>query len=112
MVLATESIWGHRRICSKRKVFALLIEDLGAEQRAKLDQLLEQREGSPYSTLSWLRMPPGAPTPRAVLGHIERLNAIRGLGLSPETGHKLHQNRLFRLAREAGQTAGVSTEGI
>jgi TnpA family transposase len=90
---------------AQRKVFALLTENLGAEQRAKLDQLLEQREGSPYSTLSWLRMPPGAPTPRAVLGHIERLNAIRDLALSPEAGQNLHQNRLLQLAREAGQTA-------
>ena len=89
---------------AQRKVFALLIEDLSAEQGTKLDQLLEQREGSPYSTLSWLRMPPGAPTPRAVLGHIERLNAIRNLALSPEASQKLHQNRL-QLAREAGQTA-------
>jgi TnpA family transposase len=90
---------------AQRMVFALLTEDLNLEQRTKLDQLLEQREGSPYSTLSWLRMPPGAPTPRAVLGHIERLNAIRDLGLSLEVGHKLHQNRLLQLAREAGQTA-------
>ena len=33
---------------AQRKVFALLTEDLKAEQREKLDQLLEQREGSPY----------------------------------------------------------------
>ncbi len=90
---------------AQRRVFALLTEDLSPEQRAKLDQLLEQREGSPYSTLAWLRMPPGAPTPRAVLGHIERLTAIRDLGLSLEAGQKLHQNRLLQLAREAGQTA-------
>ena len=90
---------------AQRKVFALLTEGLDDEQRTKLDQLLEQREGSPYSTLVWLRMPPGAPTPRTVLGHIERLSAIRGLALSPDVSQKLHQNRLLQLAREAGQTA-------
>jgi hypothetical protein len=100
-----------KRLCAEamtraqRKVFALLTEKLGAEQRAKLDQLLEHREGSPYSTLSWLRMLPGAPKPRVVLGHIERFNAIRDLALSPEAGQNLHQNRLLQLAREAGQTA-------
>ena len=90
---------------AQRKVFALLTEDLSPEQRIKLDQLLEQREGSRYSALSWLRMPPGAPTPRALLGHIERLNAIRDLGFALDAGQKLHQNRLLQLAREAGQTA-------
>jgi hypothetical protein len=50
-------------------------------------------------------MPPGAPTPRALLGHIERLNAIRDLGLALDAGQKLHQNRLLQLAREARQTA-------
>jgi len=87
---------------AQRKVFALLTEGLSAEQCNRLDQLLEQREGSPYSTLSWLRMPPGEPTPRAVL---ERLNAIRELALSPDASQQLHQNRLLQLAREAGQTA-------
>ena len=65
----------------QEKHFALITEDLSPEQLSKLDELLEQREGIPYSVLSWLRMPPGAPTPRAVLGHIERLNAIRDLAL-------------------------------
>ena len=90
---------------AQRKVFALLTEGLDDEQLAKLDRLLEQREGSPYSTLAWLRMPPGAPTPRAILGHIERLSAIRDLALPADASQKLHQNRLLQLAREAGQTA-------
>ena len=90
---------------AQRKVFALLTEDLSIEQRTRLDGLLEMREGSSYSTLAWLRLPPGAPTARAVLAHIERLRAIRELGLSPETSRRLHQNRLLQLAREAAQTA-------
>ena len=90
---------------AQRKVFALLTSDLSTEQRTRLDGLLELREGSPYSTLSWLRLPPGAPTARAVLAHIERLRAIRELGLSPETSLRLHQNRLLQLAREGAQTA-------
>ena len=90
---------------AQRRVFALLIQDLNAENRAKLDNLLELREGSPYSTLSWLRSPPGAPTARAILAHIERLQAVRELGLSSDIGLRVHQNRLLQIAREAGQTA-------
>ena len=90
---------------AQRKVFALLIHDLDAAQRTKLDNLLELRDGSPYSTLSWLRLPPGAPSARAVLTYVERLQVIRELGLSSEISLRVHQNRLLQLAREAGQTA-------
>ncbi len=90
---------------ARRRIFTLLTENLNEEQRGKLDQLLELRDGSSYSTLAWLRTPPGAPTPRAVLAHIDRLNAVRDLGLPQDASRKLHQNRLLQLAREAGQTA-------
>jgi hypothetical protein len=75
---------------AQRKVFSLLTKDLNPVQRTKLDNLLEPRDESPYSTLSWLRAPPGAPTARAVLAHIDRLRAIRDIGISPEAAHRLH----------------------
>ena len=61
---------------AQRKIFAILTAGLTARQRWELDQLLELREGSPYSTLAWLRLPPGAPTAKAILAHIERLKVI------------------------------------
>jgi len=90
---------------AQREILAILSEGLSPEQKSQLDGLLEMREGSPYSTLAWLRLPPGAPTARAILAHIERLRAIRELQISPEAGRRVHQNRLLQLAREAGQTA-------
>ena len=89
---------------AQRKLFSLLTKGLTAEQHAWLDALLELREGShtacfPGSVCRPVRRP------RAVLSHIERLEAIRALGLSAEAGRELHQNRLLQLAREAGQTA-------
>ncbi len=90
---------------AQRKVFSLLTKDLNPVQRTKLDNLLELRDESPYSTLSWLRTPPGAPTARAVLAHMDRLRAVRDIGISPEAAHRLHQNRLLQVAREAAQTA-------
>ncbi len=62
---------------AQRKVFAILTEDLSPEQRSKLDQLLEQRERSPYSVLSWLRMPPGAYSSLAILEPNNRSYAAR-----------------------------------
>lgn len=90
---------------AQRKIFSLLTDGLDTEHRTKLDRLLELREGSPYSSLAWLRSPPGPPTARAILAHIERLDAIREIGLSAEAGLRVHQNRLLQIAREAGQTA-------
>jgi hypothetical protein len=101
-----------KRLCAEaatraqRKIFTLLTEDLSSEQKAQLDGLLEMREGgSPYSTLACLRQPPGAPTARAILAHIGRLRSIRQLRISPETGRRVHQNRLLQIAREAAETA-------
>jgi len=89
---------------AQRKIFTLLSDDLSIEQKSQLDSLLELREGSPYSTLSWLRLPPGAPTARAILAHVERLKVVRALNISPETVRRAHQNRLLQIAREAAQT--------
>ncbi|PZS08516.1 MAG: Tn3 family transposase, partial [Chloroflexi bacterium] len=90
---------------AQRKVFSLLTRDLSVEQIGKLDDLLELRRGSPYSTLAWLRLPAGAPTAKAVNAHIERLDAVREIGLVPDTIHRVHQNRLLQLAREGAQSA-------
>jgi hypothetical protein len=90
---------------AQRKILTILLEDLSREQKSQLDGLLEMREGSPYSTLAWLRLPPGPPTARAILAHIERLRAIRELHISTEVSQRVHQNRLLQLAREAAQTA-------
>ncbi|MEM5461154.1 hypothetical protein VSR69_41150 [Paraburkholderia phytofirmans] len=39
------------------------------------------------------------------------MQAIRALGLPPDIGRNIHQNRLLRLAREGGQTAVYQIEG-
>ena len=78
---------------------------MSSKECEALDAVLERRAGIPYSTLAWLRTPPGAPSAKGILSHIERLDAIRAIGLLPDIGKRVHQNRLFRIAREAAQTA-------
>jgi hypothetical protein len=90
---------------AQRRVFQLLTDSLSDEQRTALDGLLELRGEAPYSTLAWLKFPAGAPSARAVLAHIERLNIIRAIGLPGNLEKRIHQNRLLRLAREGAQTA-------
>ncbi|MGC5888004.1 Tn3 family transposase, partial [Ralstonia pseudosolanacearum] len=95
---------------AQREVYRLLTERLTNEQRTALDALLLPQGERPVSKLAWLRQSPGDPSARAVLSHIERLQAIREIGLPPDIGHSIHQNRLLQLAREGGQTAVYQIE--
>lgn len=95
---------------AQRQVYRLLTEPLSPAQRKELDQLLAQREGRRISTLTWLRQSPGAPSAKAILAHIDRLQTIRALGVPIELGRNVHQNRLIRPAREGAQTAVYQLE--
>ncbi|KUY95214.1 MULTISPECIES: DUF4158 domain-containing protein [unclassified Burkholderia] len=95
---------------AEREVYWLLTEPLTDEQRAALDALLLPYGERPVSKLAWLRQSPEGPSAKAMIAHIERLKAIRELGLQPDTGHSIHQNRFLRLAREGGQTAVYQIE--
>jgi hypothetical protein len=83
-----------------RQVFVQLTTPLTAEQRRGLDAMLELRPGTPYSQLAWLRMSPGAPSARAVLTHIRRLQVIRDLGLPPDLERRVHHNRLLKYSQQ------------
>lgn len=86
-----------------RRVYEALTTPLSSHQKQLLDGLLAVREGSKFSSLAWLRQPPGFPNPKHVLAHIERLKAFRALGLPEDLERAVHQNRLLKLAREGGQ---------
>jgi Domain of unknown function (DUF4158) len=103
-VLVIERVCAQVATRAQRQIYKALSEWLTTEQRTKLDQLLESREGGSHSLLAWLRLPPGA-SARNILSHIERLQEIRAIGIPAETSKKVHQNRLLRLAREGAQTA-------
>jgi TnpA family transposase len=89
---------------ARREVQRRLTNGLTAEQRKYLDALTHRREETGQNWLTWLRQMPEAATPTAMLGLIERLEHVRGIGLAPSRGHLVHQARLAQLAREAGRT--------
>ena len=97
------------RVCAEaltrgtRHVYAALTTPLSDPLRCALDTVLTAREGTQTSGLAWLRQPPGTPNAKHVLMHIERLKAIRDLGLPDGLERAVHQNRLLKLAREGGQ---------
>jgi TnpA family transposase len=85
------------------RVYEALSGPLSELHRLALDALLAVRAGSKNSGLVWLRQPPGPPKPKHILAHLERLKAVRELGLPEELDSAVHQNRLLKLAREGGQ---------
>ena len=97
------------RVCTEaltrgtRQLYEALIAPLSKHQRRSLDCLLSIREGTTMSSLSWLRQPPGAPNAKHILAHIERLRTIEALALPAGLERAVHQNRLFKIAREGGQ---------
>jgi TnpA family transposase len=97
------------RLCSEaltrgtRQVYDALAKPLSDGHRQALDKLLTVREGTKGSGLIWLSQPPGPPTPKHVLVHLERLKTIRDLCLPEGLEQAIHQNRLLKLAREGGQ---------
>ena len=80
-----------------------LVEPVPPESLAALDALLALADGSQFSRLSWLREPPGAPRARHILAHLDRLKAVRLIGIPAGTGNALHSGRLAKLAREGAQ---------
>ncbi len=89
---------------AEHRLFDILTADVTAFQRDQLDSLLQLRQGTKLSSFSWLRSPPGAPTAQNILLHLERLNHIRAIGLRPDLGQTIHQNRLLQLARAGAAT--------
>ena len=89
---------------ARQEVHHRLTNGLSAEQRKRLDALTQRREESGQNWLTWLRQMPGAATPGAMLGLIERLEHVRKIGIDRARGHLVHQARLAQLAREADRT--------
>jgi hypothetical protein len=89
------------RYRARREAQRRLTDGLSADQRRRLDALMQRREDTGQSWLTWLRQIPEAAKPTAILGLIERLNHVRAIGIEPGRGHQVHQARLAQLAREA-----------
>ena len=98
-----ERVCAHALIRGTRRVYEALTAPLTACQRDALDELLQPRERTRGSLLAWLRQPAGQPSARHILEHLERLQAIRALGLPDRLEQVIHSNRLLKLAREGSQ---------
>lgn len=97
------------RLCAEvlargaRLFYRKLTEGLRTEHRLQLDQLLTPRKEARTIVLTWLRQPPGEAKARNILTHLDRLQAIRDVGLPDDLQRSVHQGRLTQLAREGMQ---------
>jgi TnpA family transposase len=100
------------RLCAQavthgnKRLYRLLVSGLKNEQQEHLDLLLKIRANTKITELVWLRQPPGVPSAKNLLTHIERLKKIDAIGISDGFAETINQNRLLKLAREgAAMTA-------
>ena len=102
--LALERLCTELRHQARREVHRRLTNGLSAEQRKCLDALTERREETGQVWLTWLRQMPEAATPTAMLGVIERLEHVRGIGIDPRPRTSHPPGAPGQLAREADRT--------
>ena len=90
---------------AQRRIFKLLTAPLSDAHKVSLDGLLNIHKGGPITTLTWLRQPPGKPSAKMITAHMERLQALRDIGLPADLGRNVNADRLLRMAREGAQSA-------
>ena len=87
-----ERVCGEALTRGTRQVYKALTVPLADHHRHALDGVLANRDGSQYSVLTWLRESPGAPKPKHILAHLERLKILRELLVPNELEHAVHHN--------------------
>ena len=97
------------RICAKaittanKIIYERLTADLTQTHLDKLDNLLQLKDGTKLTQLSWLRQSPTKPNSRQMNAHIDRLKYCLSFELPNGIERRIHQNRLLKIAREGGQ---------
>lgn len=81
-------------------VIQSLAKGLSADQVTRLEALLSDKVHRRQSRLSWLREPPGSVRTRGFHAILDRLDLVRGIGLSTVTAPTEWAARLERMARE------------
>jgi TnpA family transposase len=100
-------IMGIRERASQR-LYVEITKPLRNAEREKLEGLLEADEGSRHTRLELLRRAPTRISSSSLLYALQRLNDVRGLGVSEIDLHHLPPNQLRSLARY-GLTAWAQT---
>ena len=86
---------------ARRRTYEVLTFQLNDAQRDALDALLRPQDETRLTRLGWIRESMGAPSPAQILKRLDRLRALRSIGIPSDWARKVHQNRLLQMARQA-----------
>jgi TnpA family transposase len=89
------------RALARKQAHKAMIADISEERRDALERLLMVDESVGRTPLTWLREWSEAPVQKNLAGIVERLKAIRAIGLEPDRCRRIHQARYVAFAREA-----------
>lgn len=89
------------RTRARKAAHANLIRDCSAEQEAALEHLIATDDHG-RTRLGWIREWPEAPSAANLKGIIERLDAVRGIGIAADRARRIHAARYAVIARTAG----------
>ncbi len=97
------------RALARKRAYRSLIEGLPPQTIAGLEALVVVAEDKERTPLAWLREWPEAPRQKNLLAVVERLEAVRELGVGPDREKRIHRARYAAIARE---TAIVSAQHL
>ena len=89
------------RARARKQAYRRLVEGLRDETLTGLQALITTRDGEDRTRLAWLREWSEAPTQKHLVGIVERLAAVRRLGVSTDCEQRIHRARYAAIAREA-----------
>ena len=79
---------------------AMIYDQLDAEARKRLDGILAEKVHEQQSRLSWLRAPPHRVSARSLIELLDKIDAIRNLGLDAVVVSDTGRVRIHQMARE------------
>lgn len=88
------------RAQARKAAHAGLIRDCSTEQIAALERLIVSDDNG-RTRLGWIREWPEAPSASNLKGIVERLDAVRGIGIAADRARRIHAARYAVIARTA-----------
>jgi TnpA family transposase len=98
-----ELVLHHARGRAERLVHRVLTDALGIEGGQRLAPLLQGYDGEPVAMQAWLRQAPQSPAARNIVAIVDRLTAVKALGIDRALRERVPEAAFERLAAEGAR---------